>query len=69
MNVENSEKNYCFYCKQILSKTEEIELNYHISCKKAMEKFEKEDKGKIIFLSKSLSLSESLVLKFLQVVI
>ena len=65
MAVKDSVKTYCLYCKKILSDSKEIKLQYHISCKNELEDFEKEDKGKIGFLSKALSLPKSQIVKLL----
>ena len=59
MNVKDSLKNYCIYCKNLLLDPKEIKLHYYFSWNKDMTEYEREDNLILKFLSKALVLSES----------
>ena len=66
MNVKDSLKSYCNYCKNFLTDPKEIELLYHISCKEGFllkEIFSHKDVLKL--LSKSLDVPEDQIIKHL----
>ena len=66
MNVKDSLKNYCRYCKNILTNPKEIELHYHFSCNENfLLKETNKHKEVVKLLAKSLDVTENQITKHL----